>query len=1667
MLGSNATCYLRFPFLVENPLELTRWRLKMRYDDGFVAWLNGEEIVRRNAPDVLDWNSTATTQRSSTEALAFEEFNLAEFTGSIVSGTNILAVQGLNVSAADTDFLIQPSIEASSITNTTNALVYFTAPTPGRENIVGVSVLGPILTDVAHAPQVPLGDQDVLVTATVSPAFAPVTNVTLHYRIMFSNEVAVTMYDDGAHGDGAPGDQVFAAIIPASASTNGEMIRYYVTAADNLGRTSRVPIFNSPSDADEYLGTIVQNPALDTVLPVFHWFVANPVAAETATGTRCSIFYNGELYDNVFVRIRGGTSRSWPKKSYKIELNEDHEFELHPGQRRVTEFDLNTTYTDKSYVRSVLTYEHQRDAGLPSPETFLAHLRQNTAFYNVCLYSEQPDKDFLRRVGLDETGALYKCGPGSTYENIASFEKKTRLLEGTADVQALVAGLALNGAALEAFVFDNLDVPAMVNFMALVVTTQNIDASDKNHFLYRDSEGTREWRMLPWDQDLTFGPDALNTDNIVYNSQNTNAPTCASHPFIGARPFLLHAGKYNRLLEAIIKTPRTREMLLRRTRTLTDRFLTTGYFQRRIDELVAAIGPDVLLDQARWGANAAFPGTTYSLAQANDRIKNEYLAPRLLYLAGTNIVAVGAANPNTQPPQTTVGIASFEFNPASGNQAEEYICLTNPLPSAVDVSEWRIDGAIRFTFAPGTVIPSNSVLYLTPEVVAFRSRSSGPGGGQGLQVQGNYRGQLSARGDGVGLYDDAGRLVHTNGYAGSPSVAQQYLRITEIMYHPASTGGTEGAEELEFIELRNISSQQSIELSNVRFVRGVEYNFSAGAVRSLAPGARVLVVKNEAAFGARYGSGLNVAGAYAGQLENRGERLELVDGSGEEILDFSYDNRWYGLSDGLGFSLVVVDEQAPPEAWGERSQWRLSGQLGGSPGGAEGEAVAIGPILINEALTRTDQPPPTDSIELFNPTDQEVDLGGWFLSDDFNSPKKYRMEPGRRIGPHGYAVFSEADFNAGGAGFALSSDGDEVWLFSGDESTNLTGYVHGFRFGAAEDGVSFGRYRTSVGEEHFVAQSAQSLGGVNAGPKVGPVVISEICYRPVDLAGGVDNSGEEFIELVNISSGPVALDDEPGSTNRWKISGGIGFEFASNTVVGPGEYVLVVKFDPMTNTAANASFRAKYGVGPGVKLFGPYEGKLDNSSEVVELRKPTTAVAGVVPYVVVDEVEYGDSTPWPEAADGSGASLQRVDVGAYGNDPLNWIAGVPTAGRARSVGGQAPVITSQPASQRVIATSTAQVSVVASGSEPLHYQWRRNGANVSGATNAVLTLSNVQAAQGGAYAVLVYNAAGSTLSSNGTLSVVYGAFVFQQPANVPLRGSTNSADYGSTTNDATFSVLAVGTGALSYQWRFNGVDLQGQTNSSLRVLNVGLEQDGFYDCRISDDIGPVLSQPGRLTVLLSPTLVQGPVDQSVVSNGTFTASVIIKGNPPPFRYEWREVSAGKGTNITSQTSNYFTSGPITNLTPRTWRLVIFNAANPAPGLLSQFSVTALADSDRDGLPDVYEQVVGLNPNDMADGLGDKDGDGMSNREEYVAGTDATDANSKLRIEQGIVPGSAWVQLTAVSNRTYSVQYTEELGDGRWSKLADLVARRTNHVELIADPNWTPRRFYRAVTPAQP
>jgi len=92
---------------------------------------------------------------------------------------------------------------------------------------------------------------------------------------------------------------------------------------------------------------------------------------------------------------------------------------------------------------------------------------------------------------------------------------------------------------------------------------------------------------------------------------------------------------------------------------------------------------------------------------------------------------------------------------------------------------------------------------------------------------------------------------------------------------------------------------------------------------------------------------------------------------------------------------------------------------------------------------------------------------------------------------------------------------------------------------------------------------------------------------------------------------------------------------------------------------------------------------------------------------------------------------------------------------------------------------------------------------------------------------------------------------------------------------------------------------------------------------------------------------------------------------------------------------------------------------------------------------------------------------MSNWGEYIAGTDPTNSLSYLGVSLAAGPASAVVSFGAMSNRTYTVQFTDDLGLGLWSKLADVLALPNNRVETIPDPSYTSNRFYRAVTPRVP
>jgi hypothetical protein len=1293
------------------------------------------------------------------------------------------------------------------------------------------------------------------------------------------------------------------------------MVRYFVYATDTLTNGTRHPAFLDPVDSPQYQGTVVFDPSLTNPLPVLHWFIQNPSTADNDTGTQCSIYFNGQFRDNAHADLHGQSARGFPKKSYDIKLAKGDDILWDPDEVPIDSINLLSTWADKAHMRNMLAYDSYRDADCPHHYAFAVRVQTNGGFFSVANWVENGDNRYLERLGLDPSGALYKMY--NTFQSLSDAnigintgaEKKTRKNEGNADLVALFNGLSLSGQPLINFIFDNVDVPEVVNFLAGHVLQNDEDCCHKNYYFYRDTLGNQEWQMLPWDVDLSFGhtwrDDANNfcaatapaTPRCYYYDPRIYATNCYSQTTLGI-------GANNKLPQQLLNVPWIYQMYLRRVRTITDEQLQSPethpyrlHYESKVSQLAAQLAPDAALDFAKWVVpNPTVFGPTQSLATAVQDLDVYYFPPRRRWIYTTLSHTNGGPYLAPQPAEAVVLIGDMDFNPTSGNQAQEYIQLVNTNAYPVDLSGWRLAGAVDYTFRGGVVLPTNGVLYVSPDVNAFRARTTGPRGNRGLFVQGNYRGQLSARGETVQLVDKGGRVVHTTNYPPAPSLAQQYLRVTEIMYHPAPSppGLATNAEEFEYVELKNIGPVP-LDLLGARFTNGIQYRFTAAsAVTNLGPGESVLLAHNLAAFTSRYGSGPRVAGAYAGYLDNSGENLRLEDAAGEKILDFDYDNNWYPITDGLGFSLVIVDEAAPWDTWGLKASWRPSGQVRGSPGTNDPAPPALAPILVNEVLTRTD-PPQVDAVELCNPTPHDVNIGGWFISDDFINARKFRIPNGTVITAGSFRVFTEADFNPGGNGFAFSSAGDDVYLFSGDATTNLTGYLHGYEFGAADTGVSFGRHITSAGQEHFVAQSALTLGASNAGPRIGPLVISEIMFRPPDLPGGVNNQDDEFLEVRNITATNVPLFDLVFRTNTWRVRGGVDFDFPTNQTLGAGGHLLLVSFAP-TNAAKLAAFRARYGVSDDAPLYGPYSGQLGNSGESVRLSKPQTPQAdGSVPYVLVDAVDYADSAPWPDGADGTGASLQRLTLTQYGNDPVNWLASAPTPG-ADSGGGAAPVITAQPADQAVVALGPATFSVTASGAEPLRYQWQRNGVNVDEGTNATLLIPRVPPLSDGSYSVVVFNAAGTVFSSNASLTVLLPAFITAQPQGRTVFPRTN----------VSFAVTALSPSPLRYQWRFNGLDLPDATNSVLTLTNVQPAADGLYTVVVTDDVGPVESEPARLTVLAHPVFTRHPANATAKLAGapvnvTFSAAAV---SSSPVRYQWQFFGTNIAwTNMSSATSS--------------------------------------------------------------------------------------------------------------------------------------------------------------------
>lgn len=234
----------------------------------------------------------------------------------------------------------------------------------------------------------------------------------------------------------------------------------------------------------------------------------------------------------------------------------------------------------------------------------------------------------------------------------------------------------------------------------------------------------------------------------------------------------------------------------------------------------------------------------------------------------------------------------------------------------------------------------------------------------------------------------------------------------------------------------------------------------------------------------------------------------------------------------------------------------------------------------------------------------------------------------------------------------------------------------------------------------------------------------------------------------------------------------------------------------------------------------------------------------------------------------------------------------------------APTITTQPANATVNAGATATFSVVATGSP--NYQWRKDGADLAGATNATLSLSNASSANAGVYTVFVSNTAGSLTSNPATLTInptSAAPVITTQPASV----------FSVVGGSASFTVVATGNPAPTYQWLKNSLPMTGQTSATLSLSGLTLADAANYVVNVTNTFGTVASAAATLNIdaaRVAPAIVtQPPVGLSLIAGQSLALNVAASGSG--LVYQWKRVAAGGAEAVAGATSATFTVKPLT------------------------------------------------------------------------------------------------------------------------------------------------------------
>ena len=892
MEDTNTSCYIRVPFNVADPTGITGMVLRMKYDDGFVAFVNGTQVTSSNAPGSLSWNSSATQLNDDGNAVVFEDFVLTGTSGLLVAGQNVLAIHGLNDNLNSSDFVMLPELDALNAGELDRETVlYFPQPTPGSGNLSGV-------------PGVVL-----------APTVIPTSRV-------FTGSVSVQMGTASEDGtiryttDGSIPTESSTAYAGAFSVTSSQQIRARVFEPDgSLSPVKSTSYIRLASDAQSFQselpvvivdnfdgGSVPSNGFQPCFLAIYE-----PQAGTTRLSGAPA------LQSRAGIRIRGSSTQNRPKKAYAFEFwdEKNEDIDLAPlGLPAESDWILYGAYNfDHAHIRNAFIYEMSNQVGRYATRTRFCEVFVNTGggslanadYVGIYTFMEKikrgDDRVDVEKLTAsvvsepDITGGymlkIDRADPGDS-----GFNAGGRTLRWVYPKEEEVTGLQQNwiqdyfndfNAALQGPNYRDpvngyrryIDDASWVDHHILNVLPKNVDALRLSTYFYKTRGGKIEFGPI-WDFDRSMNSTDGRDDNPSTWEGTGDGTRYFEYPW------------WERLFDDVDFWQLWKD----RWHHFRQAELSEANMRNVIDGMADEIRSAVPRDVARWNQ------TSVNGWQSNINSLKNWLGTR-----GRWIDSQFAPVPvlSRTPGQIAAG-TTLTMSTSTGSI---YYTLDGSDPRARGGG--IAAGAIRYTGA--------LTLNETVEIVA-RTRIS--------------TSDWSA---------DTGGSYYTE----IPPIV-----VSEVFYHPDDPplDSPFNDDDFEWLELENIGNE-AIDLEGFELASGIEFTFGPLTIQ---PGEFVVIVEDLAAFSSRYDtSEIDVAGVYARKLDNSGDRITLLGSLGEPILDFAYSDVWYPSTDGLGDSLVIVDSLAPRETWSEQESWMPSSTIGGTPGFADGSGPTGGRQLPGDA----------------------------------------------------------------------------------------------------------------------------------------------------------------------------------------------------------------------------------------------------------------------------------------------------------------------------------------------------------------------------------------------------------------------------------------------------------------------------------------------------------------------------------------------------------------------------------------------------------------------------------------------------------------------------------------------------------------------------------------------